>query len=170
MRIAILLMAYMLAEGTLAQESPSIIRRIAPERFQPNPRSDSEQSAGATSFAPPTKENPFGGCDRASRGWLICLRSTADLSNLMEKEAETRIVASLDQRQNVNLSLQRVFAKAMADADAQWLALREQECSQLALLEFGPRTPFYEAQLLCQIRRNVERVDQLSTRYGAGAR
>jgi hypothetical protein len=168
-RIAIIAAICFFAGGVAAQEPPRVVRQIAPDRFQPNPRGDTEAKPAAAAIAPPSREHPLGGCDRATRGWLNCLRSTADLSALLVSAAESRAVASLDRRQNVSASLQRILAKALADADAKWLELREQECSQLALLEVAPGASLYEAQLVCRITHNMERVDQLTNRYGAGA-
>jgi len=145
------------------------VRQIAPDRFQPNLRDDSEAKPAAAKVAPPTKEHPLGSCDRASRGWLSCLRATADLSAVLVGVAEGQAVASLERRKNSGPSLQRVLAKALTDADAKWVELRELECGQLALLEIGPGAPLYEAQLICRINHNMERIDQLTTRYGGAA-
>jgi uncharacterized protein YecT (DUF1311 family) len=169
MSVGILVVTCMFVEGALSQESHPAIRQIAPERFQPNLRDDSGPRGAAATITPPSKEHPFGSCDKASRGWLICLRSTADLSMLMVSEAENRILASLSERPNLSSSLRQVLSKALSDADSKWLALREQECNQLALLEVQPGTQLYEAQLICQIAHNAERIDQLSAHYGYSA-
>jgi hypothetical protein len=159
--------ACLVAGGAIAQEAPHAVRQIAPDRFQPNLRDDAEAKPAAAAVAPPTKDRPLGSCDKASRGWLTCLRATADLSALLVSAAENQAVASLDRRK-ASVSLQRVLAKALADADAKWVELRDLECSQLALLEVGQGAPLYEAQLICRINHNMERIDQLTTRYGAG--
>jgi hypothetical protein len=170
LRIGIVVAAgLLLAGGAIAEEAPHEVRQIAPDRFQPNLRDDAEVRPAAAAAAAPTKEHPLGSCDKASRGWLNCLRATADLSAILVGAAENQAVASLERRKNASASLQRVLAKALADADAKWAELRELECSQLALLEVGPGAPLYEAQLICRINHNMERIDQLTTRYGAGA-
>jgi hypothetical protein len=168
-RTGFLAFILILAQAAHAQDAPRVIRQIAPDRFQPNPRGDSEPRAAAAAVPPPSKENPFGGCDRASRNWLNCLRATADLSTLMVAEAENRLVASLDQRPNLSPSLQRILAKDLSDADSKWLELRKQECSQLALLEVGSGKQLYEAQMLCQITHNTERIGELAAHYGGTA-
>lgn len=162
--------ALCLAWSAAAAQTPApVIRQIAPDRFQPTPRGDYGQSAVAATVTPPTKDQPLGSCDKKARGWLNCLSATADLSTLLVSEAENTIAASLELRPKLSPSLQRVLANALADADAKWLELREQECGQLALLESAPGGQLYEAQLLCRIRHNMERVDQLKTHYGEGA-
>jgi hypothetical protein len=158
----------LLAGGATAEEQAHEVRRIAPDRFEPNLRDDAEAKP-AVAVAPPTKEHPLGSCDKASRGWLNCLRATADLAAILVGAAENRALASLERRKTASASLQRVSVKALADADAKWTELRELECSQLALLKVGPSAPLYETQLICRINRNMERIDQLATRYGAGA-
>jgi hypothetical protein len=149
-----------------AQDAKRIIRQIAPDRFQPYLRDNNEPRPEAAAVIPPSKERPLGGCDRASRNWIICLRATADLSAMMVEDAQNKLVASLEQRPNLNPSLQRIFAKDLVDADAKWLELRQQECNQLAMLEAGPGRQLFEAQLLCQLTRNAERIDALSAHYG----
>jgi len=168
-RAALRLALVLFAQGALAQDAPPVVRQIAPDRFQPNPRVDYRGPASAAAIAPPSAEHPRGGCDRAARDYLNCLKSTLDLSTLLLGAAQSRVVASLDQRPHLSASLQRVMAKALADADAKWLELRGQECNQLALLEAPPGAQLYEAQLLCQIRRNMERIDQLASHYGGEA-
>jgi hypothetical protein len=152
-----------------AEEAPREIRQIAPDRFQPNLRDETEVKPAGATVTPPTRDHPLGSCDRASRGWITCLRATADLSAILVGAAENQAVASLEQRKSASASLQRVMAKALADADAKWVELRELECNQLALLEVGQGAQLYEAQLICRIKHNMERVDQLTTRYSAGA-
>ena len=159
----------LIAQSAVAQEAPHPVRQIAPDRFQPNPRDDTQPKSAAATVTAPTKEHPLGGCDRASHGWLNCLRATADLSTLLVSEAENEAVASLDRREFLSAPLHRILAKALADADAKWLELRELECNQLALLEVGQGAPLYEAQLICRINHNLERIDQLTGHYRAGA-
>jgi hypothetical protein len=165
-RTLLIAFALFLAQTAFAQDSPKVIRQIAPDRFQPNLRDTADQPASAIAVVPPSKEHPLGVCDRASRNWVNCLRATADLSTMMVAEAENKLVASLVQRPNLNPSLQRIFAKDLVDADSKWLELRKEECNQLAMLEVGPGKQLYEAQLLCQITHNAERIDALATHYG----
>jgi hypothetical protein len=87
---ALVAFALVLAQTAFAQDSPKIIRQIAPDRFQPSLRDTADQPAPATAVVPPSKEHPLGACDRASRNWVNCLRATADLSTMMVAEAETR--------------------------------------------------------------------------------
>jgi hypothetical protein len=166
-KAAIVIATGLIVQSAAAQEAPPSVRQIAPDRFQPNLRGDSEPKSAPTAIMPPSKEHPLGGCDRASHGWLNCLRSTADLSTLLVTAAESRVVASLDRRKNMSSSLQRIVAKALVDADVKWLELRELECNQLALLELAQGAPMYEAQLICRITHNLERIDQLTGHYGA---
>lgn len=168
--IVIVAVACILPRCADAQESaPPVIRQIAPDQFQPTLRGDYGAAAAPVVATPPTREHPFGSCERGSRNWLICLRATADVSNLMVDEAENRVIASLLQRPNLTPSLQRVLAKALTDAEVAWVALRDQECNQLALLEAGAGVQLYEAQLKCRLSHNAERIDQLSSRYAIGA-
>lgn len=166
LRAALRLALVLFAQGALAQDAPPAVRQIAPDRFQPNPRGDHGAPANAATIAAPSAEHPRGSCDRAARDYLNCLKSTLDLSTLLLGAAQSRVAAAIDQRPHMSASLQRVIAKALADADAKWLELRGQECNQLALLEAPAGAQLYEAQLLCQIRRNMERIDQLATHYG----
>src|SRR5207237_10612719 len=112
-----------------------------------------------------TKEHPFGGCDKSSRNWLICLRSTADLADTLVGDAEFRVSAAIDQRSDLSASLRRGLTKALADADVKWRALRDEECNQLALLEVAPGAQTYEAQQICRIHHDAARIDDLSARY-----
>ena len=156
--------------GAVAQEAPPpAVRVIAPDKFQPNFRDGSEPKPASALAAPPTKEHPLGNCDRASRTWLNCLRATVDLSAALVSAAESQVVASLGRRKTASASLQRMLTQALADADAKWLELRELECNQLALLEVAQGTQLYEAQLICRINHNLERIDRLTRHYGAGA-
>jgi hypothetical protein len=159
----------LLAGAAMAQETPGVVRQIAPERFQPNFLGDYRQGAAPSAVTPPSKEHPFGSCDRTSHSWLICLRATADLSNRMVSDVAAKVAAALDQRLDLNASLRRSSAKSLSDADSKWTALREEECGQLALLEFGIRRSLYEAQLICQITHNADRIDLLERRYGVEA-
>ena len=160
--LAIAALVLCLGQAASAEEAPRPVRQIAPDRFQPNPIGDYGPTAAAPTVAPPSKERPLGGCDKAvPRNWLTCLRQTADLSNALVGDAEFRVTASLDQRTNLNPSLRRGMAKALADADVKWRALRDEECNQLALLEVAEATQVYEAQLICRIRHDSARIDDL---------
>jgi uncharacterized protein YecT (DUF1311 family) len=56
----------------------------------------------------------------------------------------------------------------LKEVSIKWLALRDVECGNIALLEENDAAKsVYEARLICQIKHNVERADQLLARYGA---
>jgi Lysozyme inhibitor LprI len=157
----------LLAGAATAQQAQPTIRVIAPDRFQPNALGDYGAHATPVVATAPSAEHPLGSCEKAARTWLTCLRSTADLSDAEVAKTQNRILAALDNRPGMNEPTKRGLAKALADADTKWRALREQECGELALLETGAGALLYEAKLVCQIRRDAERVNQLSARYDA---
>jgi hypothetical protein len=156
----------MLAQGANAQETPRVVRQIAPDRFQPMLRDTGGVQAVPAVLVQPSKEHPLGACDRTSRHWTSCLRDTAELSNSMVVDAESRLVASLAQHSSLSSSFQGVLAKGLADADSKWRELRDLECGQLALLEIGPGKQLYESQMICQMTHNSARIDALSIQYG----
>jgi hypothetical protein len=169
-----------------AEDAPQP-RQIAPDRFAPTPRDAATLAAphpivpnppapsppGAASAPPagapivaPTRERPFGACDRTARDWLICIAATALLSDGAVAQTEARLIASLDRRPSLNPVMRQAIAKALAGAGEAWRSLRERECADLAMIESGLNGGLYEVRLVCRIRRNLERVQDLSTRYG----
>ena len=149
-----------------AQDPSGGVRKIAPERFQPTYMGNYGTRPATAAAIAPTKEHPLGNCDPASRDWSLCLRATADLSDVELTQAESRLATSVEDRTDLNLLLKRSFAKALSEADAKWRSLREQECGELALLEAAAGTSLYEARLVCQIRHNSERIEQIAAHYG----
>jgi len=168
-----------------AQETPPP-RQIAPERFAPTPRDAATISAPHPiaparstpapheTAAPPTRspivapnrERPFGACERTAQNWLVCLEATAQLSDRAVADAGARLRLGLDRRPRLNPVMREAIAKALTGADEAWRSLRERECGELTLIERDLTGSLFEARLVCRIRRNLERVEVLSERYG----
>jgi hypothetical protein len=157
------------AAAAWAEDAPHQVRKIAPERFQPNPRADSGGSSKPAKVIAPTKERPFGGCEKSTRDWIFCLRSTADLADALVREAEEAAAKVVLNRPGLNAVTGQGFAKDLKEAGVKWLALREIECGKMALQEETDVGTAYEARMLCQIQRDRERADQLLARFGATA-
>jgi hypothetical protein len=168
--LAILLVAASISSATsLADEAPRVVRKIAPERFQPNPRGDARNLGEPMQITPPTAEHPLGSCEKSSRNWTFCLRSTADLSDAIVGQTEEKILAAVRSKQGVNVVTMQGFEKNLREADVKWRALREVECGNMAVQEFEGSSSAYEARMRCQIVRNADRVDQMLKRFKAGA-
>jgi uncharacterized protein YecT (DUF1311 family) len=157
-------------------------RQIDPDRFAPTPRDAATIAAphpkpaakvappplAATLAAPivmPNRERPQGACDRTARDWLTCLAATAQLSDSAVENAVAGLIAGLDGRPRLNPVTREAVGNALRGAEEAWRSLRERECAYLTLIETGVTGTLYEARLLCRIRRNLERVEALSTHY-----
>jgi hypothetical protein len=165
MRSKLLAIACLLSWAANAQNVQPEVRKIAPERFQENPRANIGASQDAAAVTAPTRDHPLGSCERSSRDWAFCLRSTADLSDTLVAQAELRVLTIVKNRPRSNNVTAQAFEKDMKEAGARWLALREIECGILALQEVEIAKSAYEARLICQIEHDVERADQLLSRY-----
>jgi uncharacterized protein YecT (DUF1311 family) len=150
----------------MAQEAAPRPRRIAPDQFPAYSSGEDGAAAKRATIALPTRERPFGNCDRANREWLSCLHATAELSDRLVDEAEDRVRAALVLRPDVSSFMRESFSRALTQADTQWRALRDYECNGLVLLEKGFRAQPYEVRLTCQIRHNLDRAEQLWSSYG----
>jgi hypothetical protein len=159
--------AVALVQGSPArsEDSGASPRRIAPELFPPYGPTVADDAPRPAPASVPSKEHPFGSCDRNSRSWLSCLRSTGELSDALVSEAEEQLRLELAQRTDLGLGARQNYSKALELANSQWRSLREQECRELALLEIRRRVQLYEARLTCQIVHNIERADELLSRY-----
>jgi acetone carboxylase gamma subunit len=162
----LLLILSLLGGGATAQEPGPRPRLIAPDQFPAYPSGEEGAIAKRTAIILPTKERPYGNCDRASRLWLTCLNATAGLSDSLIDQAETRVRAAIALRTDVSSFMRDTFAKALIQADTQWRTLRDYECSELVLLEKGFRAQPYELRLTCRIRHNLDRAEELWSRYG----
>jgi uncharacterized protein YecT (DUF1311 family) len=157
----------LLGGGALAQEPAPKPRVIAPDQFPAYPSGEGGGVVRRTIVALPTRERPYGNCDRATRQWLSCLSATAELSDRLVDDAEERVRAALAKRPDIGSYMRDVFTKALTNADSQWRTLRDYECNELVLLEKGARAQPYELRLTCRIRHNVDRADELWSRYGS---
>jgi hypothetical protein len=163
---ALLPILFFLGGGVMAQEPAPKPRLIAPNQFPVYPSGEEGAIAKRTAIVIPTKERPYGNCDRASRLWLTCLNATAELSDSLIDQAEMRVRGALALRTDVSSFMRVTFAKALVQADSQWRTLRDYECSELVLLEKGFRAQPYELRLTCRIRHNLDRAEELLSRYG----
>lgn len=164
-RPTLLALACLLPWAANAQNVQPEVRRIAPDRFQENPRGNIGASQESVALAAPTRDHPLGSCDRSSRNWALCLRSTADLSDALVQQAASRALTIVKNRQGANLVASQGFEKELKEANVRWLALREIECGNLALQEIDIAKSAYEARVICQIEHDIERADQLLSRY-----
>jgi hypothetical protein len=80
-----------------------------------------------------------------------------------------RVRAALALRSDLSPFVRDTFLKALTQADSQWRTLRDYECSKLVLLENGYRAQPYELRLTCHIKQNLNRAEQLWSRYGVEA-
>jgi uncharacterized protein YecT (DUF1311 family) len=176
---AVALAGLALAAAAKADDAPQP-RVIAPDRFQPNLREAPSKSYAPANGAPalaeqpkaaivlPTFEHPVGTCDPAAHDWLPCLEATAKLSDNSVDDEATRLIDSFESRKNVDFFARVEAKKALKSAQESWRALRDIECGDLAKIERGLVGAYREARLQCRIRRNLERVDMLTTRYAEG--
>jgi hypothetical protein len=159
-----------LSTAAMAGGAVADVRKIAPERFQPNPRAGTESLSQAEPIIAPTKEHPLGGCDKSARSWIFCLRATADLSDTLVLGAEEAVSKYVLSRPDLNAVTAQGFTRDLKEAGAKWLALRDFECGKMARQEhIEAAKSAYEARMVCQIARDMERADQLVTRYGVAA-
>lgn len=163
--VAALAQSCALSVAARAQDAPAP-RQIAPDRFAPTPRELTHAETTRAPIVSPTRERPLGGCDRAARDWLTCLDVTAQLADRAVDDAEKRVLDGLDRRPRLNAVRRQGLAKAVEAADEAWRTLRERECGELVTIENGMTGAVYEAGLLCRIRRDLERAEALTSRYG----
>jgi uncharacterized protein YecT (DUF1311 family) len=165
--LAILIIVSLSSASSFAEEAPRVVRKIAPDRFQPNPRGDSRNAVVTGGITQPTKEHPLGSCDKSSRNWTFCLRSTADLSDALVGQTEEKVLLAVRNKRGLNSLTMQGFEKNLREADVKWRALREIECGNLAVQEFEGSNSAFEARMMCQMGRNTARVDELLDRYKA---
>lgn len=153
----------LLSSGIGAQE----LRRIAPERF-PEMRVETQPTARI----PPARPilvlaNPLTAC-RPTGQRTLCLQSLATQSvirlNGLLQEIEARWTASGD----LTEFQKSAWARALKEADRRFRSMREEECGLLALSEPHGESELYTARLVCEIHRNIERIQSLSRRYAVG--
>ena len=168
-----------LAGATMADDAPQP-RMIAPDRFQPNlreapPKHDAPAKGAPaaaeqprTAIVMPTFDHPVGACDPNTHDWLACLELTAKLSDDAVDAEVSRLSDSFEHRASVDFFARVEAKKALKSAHESWRALRDIECGDLAKVERGLVGAYRETRLQCRIRRNLERVDMLTTRYGEG--
>jgi hypothetical protein len=180
MRLWAVALAFLALAGAAKADDAPQPRVIGPDRFQPNLReAPLKQDAPAKGeLAPneqlkaaivmPTFERPVGACVPQAHDWLACLEETAKLSDNAVDDEVSRLIDSFENRKNVDFFARVEAKKALKSAEQSWQALRDIECGDLARIERGLVGAYREARLQCRIRRNLERVDMLTTRYTEG--
>jgi hypothetical protein len=173
---AVALAGLALAGAAKADDAPQP-RVIAPDRFQPYlreapPKPNAPANGGPapsdqarSAIVMPTFEHPVGACDPNTHDWLACLELTATLSDRAVEDQVSRLIDSFEHRTNVDFFARVEAKKALKSAEESFRALRDLECGDLARVERGLVGAYREARLQCRIRRNLERVDMLTTRY-----
>jgi uncharacterized protein YecT (DUF1311 family) len=131
----------------------------------PPPATGASAPPARTPVAMPTRARPYGACERTAPDWLICLAATAQLSDGAVQNTEASLLVGLERRPNLNPVMRQEIARALKGAQEAWRSLRERECAELAMIETGLTGSWYEARLVCRIRRNVERVEVLASHY-----
>jgi hypothetical protein len=169
--------------GAQAQE----VRRIAPDQFAPvysdpnapahrlppppPPRPKPAPSVAAKPPPPPppvipSRAKPFGACEPATPSFVACLGSAAELADRAVEDGEHATLASLAHRPDMNPVIADGAARGLRAAGDAWRALRDRECADLPLIENGLDGSLYQRRLVCRIRRDIERVETLKSRYG----
>lgn len=148
------------ARGT---EQPNV-RRIAPERF-PELRLQGDQRPEAVPLLPPSRERPQGHCDRLKSDWIFCLQATVRMSEVMLQEVLVSVEGVVDRQTGVSPFQREAFQRGLREADRRFRALRDHECQALVMSEPRVTGQLYEARLICQIERNLERITTLRQRY-----
>jgi uncharacterized protein YecT (DUF1311 family) len=158
-------LAACVASSALAQSAPSTPRRIAPESF-PEYRQSESVIAPTFSAVPPTASTPSGACDRTMQRSvrLRCLRETADLTSRRVSETTAEVKAAIEGGDGATAQ-KRFWLRSFDEAQEKWVALRDQECQQVAPSEPGLMGDSYEARMLCLLRENERRRADLIVRY-----
>jgi uncharacterized protein YecT (DUF1311 family) len=178
MRVGAVAVALLALAGAAKADDAPQPRMIAPDRFQPNLRetpakrdmppakgepAPAEQPRSA--IVMPTFDHPVGACDPTTHDWLACLELTTTLSDHAVDDEVTHLIDSFEHRASVDFFARVKAKKALKSAEESWRALRDSECGDLAKMERGLVGVYHEQRLQCRIRRNLERVDMLTTRY-----
>ncbi len=180
MRLWAVALAFLALAGAAKADDAPQPRVIGPDRFQPNlreaPSKPNAPAKGEPASAEPPKaaivmptfEHPVGACEPAAHDWLACLEATAKLSDNAVDDEVSHLIDSFEHRTSIDFFARVEAKKALKSAEQSWQALRDIECGDLARIERGHVGAYREARLQCRIRRNLERVDMLATRYAEG--
>ncbi|WP_439575615.1 lysozyme inhibitor LprI family protein [Phreatobacter sp.] len=162
-RRAALCFAMLTAFPTASGASGTEIRRIAPGQF-PEMRLEATPRTAAEPVEP-TPERPFGHCSRDQSNWIFCLQAIARASDSRLDETVDQVAHNLAGNQAFGPFQRQAFERAVREADRRYRALRDHECQALVLSEPDVQGELFEARLTCRIRRNLERITVLQTRY-----
>ena len=154
--------------GLGPQAEETIPRRIAPTvipEYRPGPITEPQYSVEL-----PTAEKPTGACVVTMRRaiWLRCLRETVALLHQRLDQAVEGAKGTIEGRGDVTAARKRYWVTGFDDVQQKWAALRDLHCQRVAPSETGAPKDAYEANLLCLIRENPRRLDELAAGYQAG--
>jgi uncharacterized protein YecT (DUF1311 family) len=121
-----------------------------------------------TAALAPSRAHPYGACAPEAPDFVVCLGAAVESADREVEAAEHSTLAGLGVRPGVNPVVADGAARALRAAGGAWRALRDVECADLPLIENGLIGSLYERRLICRIRRDIERVEFLRARYGAG--
>lgn len=147
-----------------ARVDASEVRRIAPDRF-PELRLQGEERQVAVPTMPPSQERPQAHCERTRSDWIFCLQGSVRTAESMLQETMSRIEGVVGSLEGASPYQREAFQRALREADRRFRALRDHECQALVLSEPKITGQLFEARLLCQIDRNLERIATLRQRY-----
>lgn len=141
----------------------SDVRRIAPERF-PELRLPGDQRPQVP-VIPLSRDRPQGHCDRARSDWIFCLQAAVRTSEALLHETVVTVEGVISLQEGVSPYQRDAFQRGLREADRRFKALRDHECQALVMSEPKVSGQLYEARLMCQIERNLERISILRHRY-----
>lgn len=83
----------------------------------------------------------------------------------MLQETLVNVEGAITIQEGVSPYQREAFQRGLREADRRFKALRDHECQALVMSEPSVAGQLYEARLVCQIDRNLERISSLRQRY-----
>ncbi len=94
-----------------------------------------------------------------------CLRGAADRAEAELAATVEAAIKSIDARQGLLSSQKARWRRSLTEAQAQWVAWRDEECQDVAPFEAGMEAKGRDPRLSCIIDYDAERVASLKARY-----
>lgn len=166
MLLAMLVAALAAGNHSATRAQDGTVRKIAPEAF-PEYRQAGEGHESPVVAILPTPEHVTGSCrpDMRRPAWIRCLQDTAALTSRSLDDTMSRVKDGIEARQGVGTAQKRYWSRVLGEVHEKWLSLRDQQCSQLAASRPAAKPDVLEARLLCLMRENARRQQDLADAY-----